>query len=228
MNTHHYHYGVPSIPLFNGMHSLAQFNDAPVDRISSFFMGRDRDMEVIANTLNPRGGDVPTRYAIWGMPGLGKTQLALSYAESSYNVGRHTHVLWISATTVEKVSQQFTRVLDLLQHLDRHNPDQAARLTAARLCLEQSDEHLKWLIVLDNVTPATLQFLREHLPRHNGHGSILITTRTLEVAEAVASTAGQQCPVHRLRALSSEQSAKLLLKSAGIHQSAAGDLDEND
>ncbi|KZP23813.1 hypothetical protein FIBSPDRAFT_446477 [Athelia psychrophila] len=207
------------------MHSLSPFNDAPVDRISPCFMGREDDIQAIASAVGPCDGDAPSRYAVWGMPGLGKSQLALSYAHSSYKAGRHTHVIWIPATTLEKVNQGFAKVLDLTQHTDRNNPDQGARLTAARLCLERSGQQLKWLIILDDVTAATLAFLREHLPRHNGHGSILITTRTFDVAEALTSVAGRQYPVHELKALSPEQSAKLLLKRAGIHGSTATDLD---
>ncbi|KZP23869.1 TPR-like protein [Athelia psychrophila] len=225
VNNHYY--AVPPTAPINRMHSLAPFNDAPVDRISSFFMGREGDMTAIASAVNSCDGDAPYRYAVWGMPGLGKSQLALSYANASFKAGHHTHVIWIPATTLEKVNQGLVKVLDLFQHSDRHNIyDQAARLTAARLCLEQSDQRLKWLIILDDVTLVTLHFLREHLPRQNGHGSILITTRTLDVANAVTSVAGQQHPVHELKTLSTEQSAELLFKSAGIDSSATADLEK--
>ncbi|KZP22596.1 TPR-like protein [Athelia psychrophila] len=207
------------------MHSLAPFNDAPVDRISPCFMGREGDMHAISSAVEFCDGGTPSRYAIWGMPGLGKSQLALSYANASFNAGSHTHIIWIPATTLEKVNQGLVKVLDLTQHVDRNNPDQGARLTAARLCLEQFDHRLKWLIILDDVTLATLDFLREHLPRQNGIGSILITTRTRDVAKAVTSVAGQQHPVYELKTLSTEQSAKLLFKSAGIHSSATADLE---
>ncbi|KZP22591.1 TPR-like protein [Athelia psychrophila] len=195
------------------MYSLAPFNDAPVDRISSFFMGREGDMDAIASAVNSCDGDAPSRFAVWGMPGLGKSQLALSYANASFTAGSHTHIIWIPATTLEKVNQGLVKVLDLTQHVDRNNPDQGARLTAGRLCLERFDQRLKWLIILDDVTPATLHFLREHLPRRKGHGSILITTRTLEVAKAVTSVAGQQHPVHELKALSTQKSVALLFKN---------------
>jgi hypothetical protein len=41
--------------------------------------------------------------------------------------------------------------------------------------------------VLDNVSPDTVGFLREHLPRKNGRGSILFTTRTQNIAETLVS-----------------------------------------
>ncbi|KZP28362.1 hypothetical protein FIBSPDRAFT_817223 [Athelia psychrophila] len=226
-HVHNNYYGVPAAASFNPMHPRAPFNDAPVDRISPCFVGRDEELQLFANVLGLCDGDTPSRYAVWGMPGLGKSQLALKYANTSFRAGRHTHIIWISATTVEKANQGLAGVLNLLQHPDRDHPDQAARITAARLCLEHSEQYgfLKWLIIFDDVTVATVPFLRESLPRQNSHGSILFTTRTADIAEAMTSVAGEQHPVHRLNALSLEQSTALLLTRAGVNSSTAADVD---
>ncbi|KZP18201.1 hypothetical protein FIBSPDRAFT_676874, partial [Athelia psychrophila] len=193
------------------------YNDTP-DLISSCFTGRIEEFQLIADALRSHIGSVPARYAIWGMPGLGKSQMALRYAHSSFDSGSHTHVLWIPATTVEKLTQGLAKVLELVQHPERNNSDQAAQLTAARDCFEHSDKYgfVKWLIIFDNVTSKTVAFLRQNLPRQNANGSILITTRTVGVAEALTNIAGQQHPVHELKALSPVHSAELLLKRAGI------------
>ncbi|KZP18352.1 hypothetical protein FIBSPDRAFT_893522 [Athelia psychrophila] len=185
LNTINYH-GVPLVASINPMQPLTLFNDAPVDHISSCFMGRVEEIQIIASAL-----------------GL---------------VGHHTHTIWVSATTMEKVSQGMANVLDLMQHPERHNPDQAARLMAVRLCLQHSQQHgfLKWLIILDDVTLETVPFLRENLLRQNSHGSILITARTADIAEAIMSVAGERYPVHALNALSAESSAALFLTWAGI------------
>ncbi|KZP20022.1 TPR-like protein [Athelia psychrophila] len=223
---HYNYYGVPPATSFNPIHPRAPFNDAPVDRISPCFVGRDEELQLCANVLGLCDGDTPSRYAVWGMPGLGKSQLALKYANTSFRAGRHTHIIWISATTMEKVNQGLAGVLDLLQHPDRHHTDQVARITAARLCLEHSQQYgfLKWLIIFDDVTVATVPFLRESLPRQNSHGSILFTTRTADIAQAMTSVAGEQHPVHRLNALSLEESTVLLLTRAGINSSTAADV----
>ncbi|KZP20032.1 hypothetical protein FIBSPDRAFT_710854, partial [Athelia psychrophila] len=217
-HVHNNYYEIPAAASFNSTRPRASFNDAPVDRISPCFVDRDGELQLIANTLGFCDGDTPSRYAVWGMLGLGKSQLALKYANTSFRTGRHTHIIWVSATTMEKVNQGLAGVLDLLQHPGKHHPDQAARITAARLCLERSEQYgfLKWLIILDDVTGRLWQaaFLRESLPRQNSHGSILFTTRTAEVAEAITNVAGEQHPVHGLNALSLEQSAALLLTRA--------------
>ncbi|KZP17599.1 TPR-like protein [Athelia psychrophila] len=207
--------------------SLLPFNDAPVDLISSCFTGRHEDLKFIADALSSPTGRAPARCAIWGMPGLGKSQLGLKYAHSSFESGRHTHIFAISATTVEKLNRGLVGVLNLVQHPERHNSDQAAQLTAARHCFEHSEKYgfVQWLIIFDNATSETVAFLRLHLPRQNANGSIFITTRTLEIAEALTNVAGQQHPICELKALSPMQSAELLLKTAGIPSSAAVDID---
>ncbi|KZP24447.1 hypothetical protein FIBSPDRAFT_423165 [Athelia psychrophila] len=207
--------------------TLLPFNDAAVDLISSCFAGRVEDVQFIADALGSPTGSVPARCAIWGMPGLGKSQLGLKYAHSSFELRRHTHIFAISATTVEKLTRGLTGVLELVQHPARYNPDQSVQLTAARHCFENSEEYgfIKWLISFDNATSETVAFLRQHLPRENANGSILITTRTLEIAEALTTVAGQEHPICELKALIPADSAKLLLTRAGIHSSAPADLE---
>ncbi|KZP17602.1 hypothetical protein FIBSPDRAFT_830428 [Athelia psychrophila] len=164
--------------------SLRPFNDAAVDLISSCFTGRLEDVQFIADAFSSPTGSVPARCAVWGMPGLGKSQLVLKYAHSSFELRRHTYIFAISATTVEKLTQGLATVLELVQHPARHNPDQAVQLTAARHCFENSAEYgfVEWLIMFDNATSETVAFLLQHFPRQNANGSILITTRTLEIA----------------------------------------------
>ncbi|KZP24445.1 hypothetical protein FIBSPDRAFT_1042213 [Athelia psychrophila] len=207
--------------------SLRPFNDAVVDLISSCFTGRVEDIQFIADAFASPTGSAPARCAVWGMPGLGKSQLGLKYAHSSFELGRHKHIFAISATTVEKLTQGLVAVLNLVQHPERHNSDQAAQLTAARHSFENSDEYgfVEWLIIFDNATSETVAFLLQHFPRQNSNGRILITTRTLEIAEALTNVAGRQHPVRELKALSTIQSAELLLKKAGISSSATLDVD---
>ena len=98
----------------------------------------------------------------------------------------------MSGTTVEKLNQGFADLLTLVAHPDRSNlGDQSARLKAARRWLEDAIS-INWLLVLDNVDPGVVRFLQEHLPRKNQQGKILLTTRTADVATALARTAGRE------------------------------------
>ncbi|KZP12197.1 TPR-like protein [Athelia psychrophila] len=163
---------------------------------------------------------------MYGMSGLGKSQLALQHANLAFTLGVYSHVFYVSASTVEKLSQGLARILGLLNHADRNHPDQAMQLAAMRLWFEQSDRHgcRRWLLILDNVTAESAQFLREHLPRQNASGNIMITTRTHNIAESVANVAGQEHILFELKAPSKAQSVDLLLRWGGIQTSTAEDL----
>ncbi|KZP22291.1 TPR-like protein [Athelia psychrophila] len=230
-SVNHNYYGISSVtsinPASKPLPPIPPFNDAPIDRISSCFTGRESELDFITISFNTFQSDKPTRFVIYGMPGLGKSQLALQHANLAFTAKtRKNYVFCVSATTVEKLSQGLARILGLLNHADRNHPDQAVQIAAVRLWLEQSDRHgcRRWLLIFDNVTAESAKFLRDHLPRQNASGTILITTRTRNIAEAVANVAGQKHLIFQLKALSKAQSVSLLLKKAGIDDIAPADL----
>ncbi|KAF7986444.1 hypothetical protein HWV62_31205 [Athelia sp. TMB] len=211
--------------------TVKRLNTAPIVFISDHFTGRDSELETITRTVNSRKSDKPALFAIHGDPGRGKSQLALQYAHLSFESGKYTHIFWASATTEEKTTQALANVLDLVDHKDRHHPEQTVRLMAARLWLENANQHgcPSWLFIFDNVTWATVKFLLEHLPSQNGQGTILVTTRTLDIAEHVTNAVKQKQSFLELLPLSVGQSVKLLLARAGLDNSAAvhqGDLEK--
>jgi hypothetical protein len=190
--------------------SSLSFNDAPIDLLSVHFTGRETELAYIGKVLDEAQGDVPTRCVIHGMHGIGKTQLALRFAKTAFDRRRYSLVFWITATTVEKLHQGFAHLLDLVDHPYSALPQQSARLTAARRRLEESGS-VEWLVVIDDVDRETLGFLREHLPRKNSRGGILVTTRTEGIAKAVASVGGQQHTVFDLQLPNAKDAARLLL-----------------
>jgi hypothetical protein len=163
-------------------------------------------------------GNAPTRFVVHGMPGIGKSQLALRYAATSYSQQRYSLIFWISGATVEKLNQGLARVLSLINHPNRYHPEQSEKLISARRWFEEPDVYSpsRWLLVLDNVTQDTIGFLKEQLPRENSMGNILLTTRSAAVAQAVASVAGQQHKIYELLAPDLKDAADLLLKEAEI------------
>lgn len=120
----------------------------------------------------------------------------MQYATLSYNRQRYSVIFWISGATVEKLNQGFAKILTLVGHPDRDHPEQSTRLVSARQWLEESGS-LKWLLILDNISQEAVDFLREHLPRKNSSGNILLTTRAVLLTEAVV---GQREQILDLRA----------------------------
>jgi hypothetical protein len=204
----------------NQQQPALSFNDSPIDLLSPHFTGREEELDDVGKGLSASNGSAPTRYALHGMPGVGKTQLTLQFAQLSYNQQRYSLVFWISGATVEKLNQGFAKVLTLVGHPDYSNSDQNIRLTSARRWFEEPNMNgpgpCNWLLILDNINMDTVSFLREHLPRKNASGNILFTTRTGDVAEAVTTVAGQQHRILELLVPNLEHATKQLLKEAGI------------
>jgi hypothetical protein len=204
-------YTSPPVPLASASSpqplSQAPFNDAPVDNLSIHFTGRKRELAQIAKEFEQRR-NIPRRCALFGNQGVGKSQLTYSWAKSTFAANENAYIMWIPATTVEKLFQGFCRLLRFVNHPDHAHPDQNVRLESARRWLEEVDTG-NWLLVFDNVFPETMDFLRQHLPRVNGRGTILFTTRTREVAIAVTSTAGERHEVIEVPLLNVKEAVEL-------------------
>jgi hypothetical protein len=190
------------------------FNDAPIDYLSLHFTGREEELADIGRILRVVHDNMPARCVIYGMHGLGKTQLSLQYAKLTF-IQEYSMIFWISGTTIQKLNDGFAKVLNLVGHPDRWHPEQGARLTAARRWLEDSGS-VRWLLVLDDVNRDTLSFIRDHLPRTNPRGNILFTTRTDDVAMTLACSAGQQHEIIELRLPSAQDGVDLLLKESNV------------
>ena len=152
------------------------------------------------------------------MPGVGKTKLMLRFAQIAFARFLYSHVFWTSATTTDKLIEGMTKILHLVGHPERTQSDQNAKLTAARLWLEDSQrmDGIRWLLLLDNVDRRTLQFIRENLPRRNGKGSILFTTCTKDIASALIDVPGGPHFNLELRVPDLAETTLLLFSSAGI------------
>ena len=164
------------------------------------------------------------------MAGIGKTQLVLYFAKKAYERCQYKQIFWISARTNERVRQGLADLLNLVRHVDRHNPEDPARMIAARRWLEQqrSVDRRPWLLVFDNVARSTIELLRSHLPRNNYGGHVIFTTRTEDLAKALVESQGTQYKIINLGALMVDDAAQLLLDGAGPRVNAAQNTDTED
>ena len=127
------------------------------------------------------------------MPGVGKTQLALNFATLAFRKGQYPYVFWVSAASAEKLTQDISKLVDLVRLPGRYTLNQASKLNAARAWLEDSTVATSWLVVLDNVSEETAVILHNILPRKSYGGRLLITTRVATIADIfTASGASSQ------------------------------------
>jgi hypothetical protein len=105
-------------------------NDAPLGILSVHFTGREKEVTFIKDALAKVESGKPSCCAVHGMPGVGKSQLILHYAKTSFDEGRYSYVFWISGTSIDKVNHELTQILDLVGHPDRHQQEQRTKLIA--------------------------------------------------------------------------------------------------
>jgi tetratricopeptide (TPR) repeat protein len=121
-------------------------------------------------------GERAVVHALYGMGGVGKTQLAVEYAHrfaSSYDL-----VWWIAAEQVELIGAQFAALADILGcPRPDGGPQELRRAVFAALRGRAS-----WLLIFDNAEDP--QYLTPWLPGRGGH--VLITSRTRRWADIAA------------------------------------------
>lgn len=146
------------------------------------FLGRSEEVAKVEETLDPPNGGAELRVmAIHGLGGVGKTQLALHYAQTSiklYNV-----IAWIPSETQIKMTQALSalaRKLGLPKTGEDEDDYQAS--LKVRDWLNTSGQ--RFLLIFDNVEK--IDILLQVWPASN-NGSILITTRSPSVASKRAT-----------------------------------------
>ncbi|KAI1468196.1 P-loop containing nucleoside triphosphate hydrolase protein [Daldinia caldariorum] len=125
------------------------------------------------------------RNVLEGFGGVGKSQLALEAAYRLRGKDPELSIFWVSAisrTMFDSDYRDIARQLGLGEHNDPANTNLLTKAALEKKIVG------KWLLILDNADDVQLLFgnddtegLVEYLP-YNPNGSILVTTRTHEVA----------------------------------------------
>lgn len=157
---------------------------------------------------------VPYAVAISGLGGVGKSQLALKYAES--NKDRYNPTLWVDATNAESVLSSFQRCAAELGLPETRNPNQASSLaddvtivTVLRWLRERSEADDEWLVIIDNADDSS--FGLETVMPKGRRGSVIITSQD----ELSCKLISRGCEKVLVGDMSSHESKKLLLHHLG-------------
>jgi tetratricopeptide (TPR) repeat protein len=146
------------------------------------FTGREKQLEKLGKLLKDNDDVALTQpVIIKGLPGIGKTQLALEYAHRCYPEVYRT-VLWVDAANEATLVSSYDKLAHLLELPDLDERDLDRSLEAVKDWLER---HTNWLLIMDNAD--NLQLARDFFPRAqqaNTHkGRILLTTRSQTVSD---------------------------------------------
>ncbi|HEX8521151.1 MAG TPA: ATP-binding protein, partial [Tepidisphaeraceae bacterium] len=165
---------------------------------NSYFSGREDELAELRKNLLSQD---PKRHvqAVWGLAGVGKTQVALEYVYrfgESYNI-----VWWVGAEEPSNLALTYARLATRLgMDVPEGTPLEDIRQALRRALNERDD----WLIVFDNA--ASVEELRPYLPQEKS-GHVIITSRNPNW-DAVARP-------FALRPMKRDESVELLLKRTG-------------
>ncbi|GCF09954.1 helix-turn-helix domain-containing protein [Dictyobacter arantiisoli] len=202
---------------------LSEIMSMPYRR-NLFFMGREDALARLCECLDrTKRQNTPYLFAICGLAGVGKTQLAVEYAYRYAQ--KYQAVLWANTSSFQVLMADFASMAHTLhlfdKDIDAGEQNQGNMVDAVKMWLEQNTE---WLLILDNVED--LELLREFLPQV-GNGNILFTTRTLATGTLADSFELERMQIdeaalfllHRAKILSIEEnfdSAALVEQQAAL------------
>jgi len=159
-----------------------------------FFSGRDAFLDVVSQELvakKPR--QYNHRIALYGLGGVGKTQVALEYAYRHRS--DYTYVFWVPAVDQAQLLSGFANIASLTGCTSSLTSGE----DMAKGVLRWLRDTENWLLILDNLDDISVA--AGYLPEANGAGHTLITTRNknsdgipangLEVREMDATSAVQ-------------------------------------
>ncbi|MCW2879005.1 MAG: ATP/GTP-binding protein [Sphaerisporangium sp.] len=133
------------------------------------FTGRNAVLERLRDQIVGGSKTVVLPQALYGLGGVGKTQVALEYAHrfmADYDV-----VWWIAAEHLELINPELAELAEELGVRVSDSVAEAAK--AAREALRMGRPHSRWLLIFDNADDP--KDLEPYLP--SGLGHILITSR---------------------------------------------------
>ncbi|KAF7155562.1 hypothetical protein CNMCM6106_004708 [Aspergillus hiratsukae] len=152
------------------------------------FVGRQHEIDSLEQSIIHSRG--PTKTAICGLGGIGKTQIALELAYDAREKVPGISIFWIPCTSFENVEQAYLGIASSLGLTDI-KPAEVKEQVKTFLSQEHGG---KWLLIFDNADDmemwtkgsATAPPLKDILPQSED-GHILFTSRNRKLAVKLAS-----------------------------------------
>lgn len=173
-------------------------------------VGREELLDTLKRELSP--AKVHPRIAVlWGLGGVGKTQLAAAYA---FRLANDTDVVWwLQAQSEATLTSDYVALARALHLPEAEHQDQAEVTKAVMRWLQQAGQ--SWLLIFDNAERQ--ETVRPFIPRL-GNGQVIITT--------TSPTWGALTPLrYNIKELTTEEAAHFLeLRSGSGHRKSAEQL----
>ncbi|KEP46389.1 calcium-independent phospholipase A2-gamma [Rhizoctonia solani 123E] len=145
---------------------LTDFKRCPAP--TSFYTGREDENTQMITRLT-RNNDKLRVCVVYGLGGVGKTQLVLNVIERTWD--KWDHIIYVDASSTEAIEKALEE-FGIAKKVGEGCKDVIG-------CLESCGE--RWLLVFDNAdTPSTN--VQQYIPARGRGGSVLITTRLPDLA----------------------------------------------
>jgi tetratricopeptide (TPR) repeat protein len=147
------------------------------------FTGRDDTLEALRQRLFIQSDS--QKVALFGLGGIGKTQVALELADWVKKSIPECSIFWVSALSLESFERAYSQIAKKL-NIRQSSDDNTMDLVCQHLSSEAAG---RWFLIVDNADDADLLFseLEEYIPAGE-NGTILLTTRSPDVAVSFAQT----------------------------------------
>ncbi|KAF8630020.1 hypothetical protein AX15_003152, partial [Amanita polypyramis BW_CC] len=139
----------------------------PMKHSSAFFTGRHSYLQVLHDHFSSHTETQRKYYLLYGMGGIGKTQICLKFIEKSAHL--FSDIFWIDASSESAID------LRLRQIAKGYNVSTTESAASAHSALEWIATRKNWLIVYDNADGG-YEVVEKFLPPGNG-GNVLVTSR---------------------------------------------------
>ncbi|KJZ70126.1 hypothetical protein HIM_10496 [Hirsutella minnesotensis 3608] len=150
-----------------------------------------------------RRSEVRSTVSLYGLGGVGKTQIALAFVYWLQETCPETSIFWVHASNADRFRQSFAQIAAECR-IPGHDDTKLDELTLVKQWLARK-ENGNWLMVIDNADDAQLFFgrqlryhtskasfndekLAQHIPECS-HGAVLVTTRNKQAAVKLGKSA---------------------------------------
>ncbi|KAI0191514.1 hypothetical protein EV127DRAFT_428547 [Xylaria flabelliformis] len=158
------------------------------------FVGRSEILEQLESQLSyqqPYTNQPHCRIALYGLGGIGKTQIALAYIYRLEGTASDISIFWVHASNTDRFRQAYAEIAEKCQ-VPGYDDPKADVLLLVKKWLEEKHQG-RWLMVIDNADDAQLfcrpakltntdgqKYLGQYIPECS-QGTVLITTRNKQV-----------------------------------------------
>ncbi|KAJ4253862.1 hypothetical protein NW762_010258 [Fusarium torreyae] len=184
----------------------------PFDRNPSF-VNRSAVFDEIQKAFEVEEGVQP-KAALYGLGGIGKSQIALEYCYRRRKEDSRCSIFWCNAATIARFEQSLGRIASECGLVSGTGTE----TDVPEIVTQWLESHLngRWLMIIDNVDDTDVFFegktrsgktMSECIP-HCAHGSLLVTTRSREAAFDVL----KQTPPIMIKQMDRKEGSKLARK----------------